>query len=149
MSAIKKVSVVCPFYNEEIIIAETSKVMIEKLNSLNIDWELIIVNDGSTDSGPQIVEQSIANEPRARLVSYSKNQGRGFALKTGIAEATGDIVITTEIDLSWGEDLVEKTIEKFKNQPSLDVVVASPNLPGGGYKYVPLKRILISTLQLP
>lgn len=147
---IDKVSVVCPFYNESAIIEKAARGMLENLRELkdrlNVEWELIAVNDGSKDDSVARIEKVLAGEPRARLITYAQNQGRGFALKTGIDAATGDIIVTTEMDLSWGDGIVMDIVKSFMNQPHLDFVIASPNLPGGGYKNVPRKRVWVSKL---
>ena len=52
--------------------------------------------------------------------------------------------MTTEIDLSWGEDIVHQLVAEMREHPEIDMVVASPHLPGGGYKNVPAKRVWLS-----
>lgn len=141
-----KISVVCPFYNESSIIENAAIGMIANLNASGLDWELIAVNDGSQDNSVELIQKIFDGESRAKVISYPYNQGRGYALKTGIDAAIGDIVVTTEIDLSWGDTIVQDIANKFIQEPWLDVVVASPHLPGGGYKNVPYKRVFISHL---
>lgn len=141
-----KISVVCPFYNEALIIEKAAEGMIDNLEKAGLDYELIVVNDGSKDNSADLIRNVLAPWPRARVISYPHNQGRGFALKTGIDAATGDLIITTEIDLSWGDSVVTDIIDKFRAEPELDVVVASPNLKDGGYKNVPFKRVFVSKL---
>ena len=143
---IKRISVVCPFYNEAAIIENASSAMIANLEKSGLDWELILVNDGSTDNSLQILSNLIGDHKGVKILTYEVNQGRGYALKTGISYAEGDIIITMEIDLSWGEDIVTRIIAKFKEMPKLDVVIASPNIEGGGYKNVPLRRVLLSRI---
>ncbi len=143
---IEKISIICPLYNEELIIESAVKSMLTALKNLPWDWELILVNDGSTDNSLKILREETKNTDRLKIISYEDNQGRGYALKTGIKQAAGDIIITTEIDLSWGEDIVEKITNTFLNTPKLDMIIASPNLKGGGYKNVPLKRVLLSKI---
>ncbi|MGD8561703.1 MAG: glycosyltransferase family 2 protein [Desulfarculaceae bacterium] len=141
-----KISVVCPFFNEAAILEKAVLQMLVSLESLGRDWELVLVNDGSTDDSEEIVRRLAQGQPRLKLVSYPVNQGRGYALKTGIDAALGDLIITTEVDLSWGEDVVKRIVDKLEAEPGLDVVVASPNLRGGGYKNVPKRRVYISKL---
>lgn len=141
-----KVSIVCPYYNEAGIIEKAVCGILANLEKLKTEWELILVNDGSVDESFRIVQAVTQNNPRVKLVSYEVNQGRGYALRQGILSSDGDYIITTEIDLSWGDDIVDKIINKFISDPSLDVVIASPNIPGGGYKNVPLKRVFLSKL---
>jgi len=140
------ISVVCPFYNEELILDAATKLMLKSLSSLKEEWELILVNDGSRDRSFQIVEEIEKTDPHLRLVSYRKNRGRGYAIRQGVKEARGDIVVTTEVDCSWGEDIVHRIVEEFNKRADADVIIASPHLPGGRYKNVPWKRVLLSKL---
>lgn len=139
-----KVSVVCPFFNEAAILDHTIRHLLQQLESLDADWELIVVNDGSTDDSDRIARA--ITSPRLRVLGYAHNRGRGYALRTGIAAAAGDIVVTTEIDLSWGDRIVHDLVDAFRRDPMVDIVVASPHLPAGGYKNVPAKRVWISRI---
>lgn len=138
-------SVVCPFYNEEAIIEASVRRMLRNLESLRDDWELIIVNDGSSDHSLDIARRLEQEYPQLRVVSYLINRGRGYALRTGVAQARGSIVVTTEIDSSWGDDVVHRIVAEFEKRPDADMVIASPHLPKGGYKNVPAMRVFLST----
>ena len=140
------VSVVCPFYNEAGILEQAVRILLERLSTLDRSWELIIVNDGSRDGSGDIAKRLLAADPRLRVLEYAINRGRGHALRTGIAAANGDVIVTTEIDLSWGEDIVHRLVEAMDRWPEADLVVASPNLPGGAYRNVPARRVLVSKL---
>lgn len=139
-----KVSVVCPFYNEAAILDHTIRHLLDQLESLDADWELIVVNDGSTD-GSERIAKAIPS-PRLRVLGYPHNRGRGHALRTGIAAATGDVIVTTEIDLSWGDRIVHDLVDAFRRDPMVDIVVASPHLAPGGYRNVPARRVWISRI---
>lgn len=138
------VSVVCPFYNEAPIIEHSIRTMAQNLARLDGEWELLVVNDGSTDQSGEIAHRVALEYPRVRVLGYPHNKGRGAALLTGIRQSRGAIVVTTEIDLSWGENIVHELVAATRAHPEADIVVASPNLPGGGYRNVPLKRVLLS-----
>ncbi len=140
------ISVVSPFYNESSIIRESVLEMLRQLESLDGEWELIVVNDGSTDNSAEIVREIAADNKRLRLIEYPFNRGRGYALRTGINSARGDIIVTTEIDLSWGQTIVNELVEAMHKWPDADMVIASPHLHGGSYRNVPLKRVLYSKL---
>ena len=139
------ISVVCPFYNEELILDAAIRQMLENLESLDEEWELIVVNDGSRDRSLEIASQLEKQSPKLKVLSYPANKGRGYAIRTGISSAKGEIVITTEIDSSWGDDIVHRIIAEFEKYPDTDIIIASPHLPGGGYKNVPLMRVFLST----
>lgn len=138
------ISVVCPFYNEEAILEKSVELMLHNLEKLEGKWELIIVNDGSKDDSLKIAREREKNHPNLKVLSYTLNKGRGFALRTGVAHAQGEIVVTTEIDSSWGDDIVYRIVQAFNEHPDADIVIASPHLPGGGYKNVPFKRVFLS-----
>jgi dolichol-phosphate mannosyltransferase len=138
------VSVVCPFYNEEEILEHAITTLLGRLESLDRDWELIVVDDGSTDRSGEIASALAGSHARLRVLSYANNRGRGHALRTGIAAARGGVIVTTEIDLSWGEDIVHRLVAAMDEWPEADIVVASPNLPGGAYRNVPFKRVFFS-----
>ncbi|HWP48962.1 MAG TPA: glycosyltransferase family 2 protein [Candidatus Limnocylindrales bacterium] len=138
------ISVICPFYNEVEIIEQAIQQLLDQLKLLDGEWELILVNDGSTDNSGQIAQQIAKDCPNLRVLGYPYNRGRGYALRTGIAAARGNIIITTEIDLSWGETIIQDLIGAMRKWPDADMIVASPNLPGGGYKNVPFKRVWLS-----
>lgn len=145
-----RISIVCPFFNEEAIIARAFTRMLGNLTAQFApgEWELILVDDGSRDASRKILVDAIAAAGAAarnvRVMSYSYNQGRGRALKTGIDAATGDIVVTTEVDCSWGDDIVKRLVEELDAHPACHFVVASVHLPGGGLVNVPPRRRLLT-----
>ena len=140
------ISVVCPFYNEEKIIQQSVQDMIGNLKELPEDWELIIVNDGSTDASLNVAREIAETNPAVRIESYDNNRGRGHALLTGMGSAKGELIFTTEIDSSWGSDIVRKMYDALQLNADADIVIASPHLPGGGYRNVPLHRTLLSRI---
>ena len=140
------VSVVTPFYNEAEIVEDAIRALVASLSTLSRKWELIVVDDGSTDGSGAIARRVASEHSNVRVLGYPTNRGRGHALRTGIAVARGDLVVTTEIDLSWGERIVQELLAKFEEAPDTDIVVASPHLPGGGYRNVPARRVWLSRI---
>jgi glycosyltransferase involved in cell wall biosynthesis len=139
------ISVICPFYNEEAIIEASVCRMLHNLETLPTDWELIIVNDGSRDHSLEIARELEQNYSRLHVLSYPTNRGRGYAIRTGVIHAQGELVVTTEIDSSWGDDITHRILIEFEKRPDADIIIASPHLPGGGYKNVPVTRVFLST----
>jgi glycosyltransferase involved in cell wall biosynthesis len=101
--SINKISIIVPAYNE----ASTISNIIDKLINVtlinNINKEIIIVNDCSTDNTAVIVENIIASHPTSEIsfVSHKKNLGKGAAIHTGIKNATGDYLIIQDADLEY------------------------------------------------
>ena len=140
------VSVVCPFYNEDEIVVAAARKMCEKLSASVDSWELILVNDGSTDASlpALLVWAEEQKDPRITVVSYPANRGRGRALKSGIEVARGDIIVTTEVDCSWGDDIVARLVKELDARTDVHFVVASPHRKEGGLRSVPFSRRFIT-----
>jgi len=141
-----KLSVVIPAYNEDAIIEQSVKKMVQVLDRGKYNWELIVVDDGSTDRTGKILD-SLKKKYRKLVVLHHKvNRGRGGAIKTGFAAATGDYVFVSEADLRWDpKTLLPKMLKKMEEEDA-DIVTASPFLPGGGYVAVPRYRIFLSNV---
>ena len=91
-----KLSVVIPCYNEAKDIKEKAEIVKNKLSSLSIDTELILVNDGSKDNTQEV----IYSIPGVIHSGYEINRGKGGAVKQGILDATGDYILFMDADLS-------------------------------------------------
>jgi hypothetical protein len=148
MSAQLGVSVVSPFFNEASIIRNAVCRMARNLDAqFGADWELILVDDGSTDDSRRIVTELLQTEefPQVSLVGYDRNQGRGRALMSGIMAARADIIVTTEVDCSWGDDIVRRLVDAMEAPSKPHMVAASVHAPGGGLINVPLIRRLLTS----
>ncbi len=84
---LKSLSVFMPAYNEEDSIASTVEGVVKVLKDLKLEWEVLVINDGSKDKTAEVVKGLEKKYPGVRLVDYVKNKGYGHALKTGFAEA--------------------------------------------------------------
>jgi glycosyltransferase involved in cell wall biosynthesis len=141
--------VVCPFYNEEDVIVTAAEQMIAALTrDFGDNWELILVNDGSVDASlGRLLEMAERGESlRLRLLSFPFNQGRGRAIKAGIDAACGAIIVTTEVDGSWGDAIVRQLVDELDRRPEVDFVIASPHRAGGALRNVPFNRVLLTWL---
>ncbi|MCX4583852.1 dolichyl-phosphate beta-glucosyltransferase [Streptomyces sp. NBC_01481] len=96
-------SVVVPAYNEEGRLRPTLDAICAHLRAEPGrwgDWELIVVDDGSTDATAQIAKEAAADEPRIQLVSGNGNRGKGSALRLGVLASYGRRVLITDADLA-------------------------------------------------
>lgn len=139
----KKISVVIPVYNEETAIVGNIQRVVAALEGLSRDWELVLVNDGSTDGTLARMKSATEANPHIRLVSYDRNRGRGFAMKTGFKNASGDYIITTESDLNWGSEIIGRFAAEL-DKDDADIIIASPHMKGGSMENVPFLRWLLS-----
>ncbi|MCI0530352.1 MAG: glycosyltransferase [candidate division Zixibacteria bacterium] len=140
------ISVIVPVYNEREGIKESLSRICAALDSHWSHWEVLVVDDGSTDATGDLVNQYSRIEPKVRLVSYRPNQGRGKALRTGFANARGKIICTTDADLSYHESHLVRMAQMLEADSSLDLVIGSPYMPGGSTENVPWLRLAISRL---
>jgi len=88
------ISVVIPVYNEADAVRATLEEVLAELKSRDVDSEVIVVDDGSTDSSAEIVEEM----EDASLIRHHRNRGYGAAIKTGVRKARGDVVVTFDAD---------------------------------------------------
>jgi glycosyltransferase involved in cell wall biosynthesis len=121
-----RVSVVIPLYNSASSIEQTVRSVLAQTEP---DFELIIVNDGSKDDGPEIVRQ--IQDPRIRLVDQ-ENQGVSVARNTGIALARAPWVAFLDADDEWNERFLERCLEKTVQCPEADVVFSNVHDSGTG-----------------
>ena len=124
-----KLSIVIPCYNEEKFIAT----VIEKINSvdLKLDKEIIIVDDSSNDNTRNIINGLADKFGDIKLFFHERNLGKGAALKTGISNVTGDIILIQDADLEYNPKDYPKLLEPFLSTDA-DIVYGSRFL-GGDY----------------
>ncbi len=91
-------SIVLPAHNEEAAIAETLHQVLAAVSTWTEDFEVIVVNDGSTDRTRSIVEQMAASDPHIRLINHPVNQGYGAALVSGFEACSKDLVFFMDSD---------------------------------------------------
>jgi len=94
-----EVSVVVPLYNEEPNLQLLHDELVYALFSLKRPYEIIFVNDGSTDGSTELLERLAASDPRTCVIHLRRNFGKATALAAGFREANGKIVITMDADL--------------------------------------------------
>ncbi|MDH5192999.1 MAG: glycosyltransferase family 2 protein, partial [Nitrospira sp.] len=108
-----KISIVIPIFNEAENIAELLSRLALSLGSLS-DYEILLVDDGSTDhSGPLIVRYC-EQDNRIKLISFSRNFGHQIAISAGMKHATGDALIVMDGDLQDPPEVLPQFIAKWQ-----------------------------------
>ena len=100
-------SVIIPVYNEEKTINE----IVRRVLAVDVNEEIILIDDGSSDSSVSLMEALSEQHPSVRLVKHERNQGKGAAVRTGIQECTGDIVLIQDADLEYDPRDYPKLLE--------------------------------------
>ena len=139
-------SVVIPMFNEAENVRATVARVEEVLSAFEGEYEIVAVNDGSTDRTLDLLRELALQNQNLRVVSYPRNVGRGKALRTGFREARGDLVVTIDADLSYDPKYILDLFRVLENEKDIDLVLASPYMPGGGVQDVPTFRLLVSKL---
>lgn len=98
---LSSLSIFFPAYNEEANIAETIRQADEMAQSVTNTYEIIIVNDGSKDKTQQVVQNTLTQFPKARLITHEQNKGYGEALLTGLRNAQHEWVFFSDSDLQF------------------------------------------------
>ncbi len=114
MEEIKKLSVVIPVYNEEENVPILYKQLVEVLKELPYDYEVIFVNDGSTDRTGEILKEIARKDKKVKVIEFSRNFGQTPAIVAGIDHSTGDVIITMDGDLQNDPKDIPRLIEKIK-----------------------------------
>lgn len=141
-----QLSIIAPMYNEDANVAGTVAELHRVLADYPHPWELILVNDGSTDRSHEVAVGLQEEYANLVLVSYPVNRGRGYALRQGFARAQGRYVVTIESDLSWNAETILTMLKKFDDDVTIDMILGSPYMKGGRTVGVPFKRLFISKL---
>jgi dolichyl-phosphate beta-glucosyltransferase len=124
-----KYSIVIPAYNESARIPATLESVIAAIRANQWQAEVIVVNDGSTDSTAQLVRDIASWAPEVRLLENPGNHGKGYSVRSGILNAQGDIVMFTDADLSAPMDEASRLFAAIAN--GADIAIGSRWLESG------------------
>ncbi len=113
-SSFRKISIVIPLYNEEESLVPLSHDIRKAISRLNTDYEVILIDDGSTDSSLQKLKEITKTDKRFRYFSFRKNYGKSAALQIGFKAATGDAVITMDADLQDDPQEIHSLLKKLE-----------------------------------
>ncbi len=109
-----KISVIVPLFNEEESLNPLYEQIIFSFNKMGKpDYEIIFVDDGSTDNSLNVIKELCQNDKNVKYISFRKNYGKSAALSLGFSHATGDIIITMDADLQDDPAEIPNLIDKI------------------------------------
>ena len=111
----KKISIIIPCYNEEKLVTTVLENVLQTKLDFNLEKQVIIVNDGSTDNSAKVIDQFCEKNSFVVAVHQSKNSGKGAAIRSALPKIEGDIVIIQDSDFEYDPRDYNKMI-----QPMLD-----------------------------
>lgn len=140
-----KISLVIPAFNESEGVEKTAGSVRQVVTFLREkhDVEVVFVNDGSKDDTEALLKAAFADDSGVRVVSHDRNRGLGAAIRTGLSNASGDIIITTDFDGTYSFSTIPQLLAKLLSE-NVDIVTASPYHPKGKVEGVPRYRLLFS-----
>lgn len=153
-----QLSLIIPAYNESAILPEAVRRIEAYMRLKGISWELVIVNDGSTDETAQVLAKLEAERSNGslRVISYEKNRGKGFAVKTGVLAARGESVLLTDADLSAPIKEADKLLKALSEGNDVAIGSRALRAPGCDVRQTLKRRLsgrvfnfFVRTLLLP
>ena len=108
-------SIIGPVYNEEVLIPQFYERVRAAMESLHASWEVVLVDDGSTDSTPAILDRLHAQDPEHVVVlHFARNFGHQLAITAGMDQAQGEAVIAIDTDLQDPPEVIPELIAKWR-----------------------------------
>ncbi len=108
------ISLVAPFYNEEPLIDRFFKTVIEILQKTGLEWEIVCVDDGSSDRTLERLLAGARANPAVKVLQLSRNFGKEAALTAGMEASAGDVVILIDADLQDPPELISRMLDKWR-----------------------------------
>jgi glycosyltransferase involved in cell wall biosynthesis len=135
-----ELSFVIPAYNEEIFIEDTLGTLDLAIKEKMSQYEIVVVDDGSKDQTFTKALQYARRNGHVKVIRYARNAGKGFAIKTGVMESTGDVVIFLDGDMEIDLNTISKYVKALENA---DIVIATKWHPDSIVS-MPLDRRMLS-----
>lgn len=138
------VTVVLPCYNEQEHVLDEIERISQAMDASPFSYELLVIDDKSTDDTLQVLEGALAKYPRMRLMPFTRNGGSGTARRIGTQEAYGRIVVWTDADLTYPNERIPEFVQYLLDHPHVDQVVGARTSEQGSHKFlrVPAKWLI-------
>lgn len=118
------ISIIVPCYNEELSIVPYLNKIIPIMNRINSKYEILFINDGSTDSTLTVIQNECRKNENLKFINFSRNFGKEAAIYAGLENVSGELIALMDVDLQDPPQLLEDMYYQLENNPDLDVVIA-------------------------
>src|SRR5579863_1705488 len=138
-----RLSILIPVYNERTVVERSLSLVLAAPLPENMERELVVVDDCSTDGTADILKRLAESEPRIRLFRHEVNQGKGAALRTAIAHSTGDFCLVQDADLEYDPSEYMKLLRPLLDGHA-DAVFGSRYMAGEQTRILPFWHSMIN-----
>ena len=137
-------TIVLPCYNEQEHVLDELKRISGAMDASGMSYELLVIDDKSTDNTLKVLEEALPQFPNMRLMPFRRNGGSGTARRIGTREAYGRIVVWTDADMTYPNERIPEFIQYLHDNPDTDQVVGARTSEQGTHKFlrVPAKFII-------
>ena len=137
-----QLTIVMPCFNEGTRIYRNIIETITQVEKFCESFRILVVNDGSTDETESEVKRAMSQDNRIGLITYTKNRGKGYAVRRGIANAQSEYVAFLDSDLELPPYLLEGFLKRMNEEPNVGIVIGSKMRPDSQVEYPPLRKIM-------
>jgi glycosyltransferase involved in cell wall biosynthesis len=138
-----KLSVIVPVYNERHVVEASLRRLLAIRSEFLTELEVIAVDDRSSDGSGEVLARVAADDPRVTVVTHAQNQGKGAAIRSGLAKSTGDIVIIHDADLEYDPADIPAILEPFAREGA-DAVFGSRYMSGAYRRALMFRHTLVN-----
>ncbi len=138
------VTIVLPCYNEQDhVLAEVERVA-KAMDATDFSYELLVIDDKSTDSTLEVLQDALPHYPNMRLMPFRRNGGSGTARRIGTSEAYGRVIVWTDADMTYPNERIPEFVQYLLDHPDVDQVVGARTTEQGTHKFlrVPAKWMI-------
>lgn len=128
------VTIILPCYNEQDHVVEEIERITQAMDGSEFDYELLVIDDKSTDRTLAVLREAEPRFPRMRLMAFSRNGGSGTARRIGTQEAYGRTVVWTDADMTYPNERIPEFVRFLVDHPHVDQVVGARTSEQGTHK---------------
>ena len=137
-----QLTIVMPCFNEGTRIYRNLIETITQVEKFCESFRILVVNDGSTDETESEVKRAMSQDNRIGMITYSRNRGKGYAVRRGIVNAHSEYVAFLDSDLELPPYLLEGFLKRMNQEPKVGIVIGSKMHPDSQVEYPPLRKIM-------